>query len=43
MAKGLGSVTEMVIRGIFPWCLTPELYAAKLDYIQSLVEPCLSG
>ena len=38
MAKGLGSVTEMVILGIFPWCLTPELYAAKPDYIQSLAE-----
>lgn len=36
MAKALGSVTEMVILGIFPWCLTPELYAAKPDYIQSL-------
>ncbi len=38
MAKGLGSVTEMVILGIFPWCFTPELYAAKPDYIQSLAE-----
>ncbi|HUK11107.1 MAG TPA: alpha/beta hydrolase [Stellaceae bacterium] len=36
MAKSLGSVTEMVIRGIFPWCFTPELYAAKPDYIESL-------
>ena len=36
MAKGLGSVTEMVILGIFPWCFTPELYAARPDYIQSL-------
>jgi len=36
MAKGLGSVTEMVILGIFPWCFTPELYAAKPDYTQSL-------
>ncbi len=36
MAKGLGSVTEMVIQGIFPWCFTPELYAAKPDYIASL-------
>lgn len=36
MAKGLGSVTEMVILGIFPWCFTPELYAAKPDYIESL-------
>jgi pimeloyl-ACP methyl ester carboxylesterase len=36
MAQGLGSVTEMVILGIFPWCFTPELYAAKPEYIQSL-------
>ncbi len=36
LAKALGSVTEMVILGIFPWCFTPELYAAKLDYVQSL-------
>ena len=35
-AKALGSVPEMVILGIFPWCFTPELYAAKRDYIQSL-------
>ncbi|NLA95993.1 MAG: alpha/beta fold hydrolase [Clostridiaceae bacterium] len=36
MARGLGSVTEMVIAGIFPWCFTPELYAEKPDYIQAL-------
>ncbi|HXG66889.1 MAG TPA: alpha/beta hydrolase [Blastocatellia bacterium] len=36
MGKALGSVTETVILGIFPWCLTPELYAAKPDYIESL-------
>jgi 3-oxoadipate enol-lactonase len=36
MAKGLGSVTEMVIQGIFPWCFTPELYAAKPDYLEQL-------
>ena len=34
--RALGSVTEMLIQGIFPWCLTPELYAAKPDYIESL-------
>src|SRR6266508_4745618 len=38
MAKGLGSVTEMVILGIFPWCFTPELFAAKPDYIKSLAD-----
>jgi pimeloyl-ACP methyl ester carboxylesterase len=26
----------MIIQGIFPWCFTPELYAAKPDYIESL-------
>src|SRR5713101_8167131 len=35
-AKALGSVPEMVILGIFPWCFTPELYAAKPEYIESL-------
>lgn len=38
MAKALGSVAEMVIQGIFPWCFTPELYAAQPDYLQSLAE-----
>lgn len=36
MAKALDSVPEMVIRGIFPWCLTPNLYATKYEYIQTL-------
>jgi pimeloyl-ACP methyl ester carboxylesterase len=26
----------MVILSIFPWCFTPELYAANSEYIQSL-------
>jgi pimeloyl-ACP methyl ester carboxylesterase len=38
MAQGLDSVTEMVIKGIFPWCFTPELYAARPEYIDSLAE-----
>jgi 3-oxoadipate enol-lactonase len=36
LAKALGSVQEMVILGIFPWCFTPELYASKPEYIESL-------
>ena len=36
LAKGIGSVPEMVVVGLFPWCFTPELYAAKPEYIQSL-------
>jgi 3-oxoadipate enol-lactonase len=38
MAQGLGSVTEMVIKGIFPFCFTPEEYAARPEYIESLAE-----
>ncbi len=38
LAKGLGSVQEMVIMGIFPWCFTPELYASKPEYIQALTD-----
>lgn len=37
-AKALDSTTDMVIQGIFPWCFTPELYAAKPEYIDSLAE-----
>jgi len=29
LAKGYNNMPEMVIRGIFPWCFTPELYATK--------------
>ena len=29
-------VPEMIIRAIFPWCFTPELYAERPDYIDSL-------
>ncbi len=36
IAKGLDSVQEMIIQGIFPFCFTPELYAAKPDYLDQL-------
>ncbi len=38
MAKASPSVAEMVIQGIFPWCFTPQLYAARPEYIQSLAD-----
>jgi 3-oxoadipate enol-lactonase len=38
MAKALESVPEMVIRALFPWCFTPELYTARPGYIQSLAD-----
>jgi pimeloyl-ACP methyl ester carboxylesterase len=37
-AKAMGSVPEMVIQSIFPWCFTPELYAARPEYIQALAD-----
>jgi len=38
MAQALASVPEMIIQGIFPWCFTPEMYAARPDYVESLAE-----
>ncbi len=38
MAKAAGSVADVIILGIFPWCLTPDLYAARPEYVQSLAE-----
>ena len=37
-ARALESVAEMVIMSIFPWCLTPELYAARPDYLEALAD-----
>ena len=36
MAKALGSVPEMVILSILPWCFTPELYTARPDFIEAI-------
>jgi pimeloyl-ACP methyl ester carboxylesterase len=38
IANALADVGEMVIQGIFPWCFTPELYATRPDYIDSLAD-----
>lgn len=35
VAKAAG-VPETVIRAMFPWCFTPELYAERPDFIESL-------
>ncbi len=37
MAQAVG-VPETIVRAIFPWCFTPELYTEKPDYIESLAE-----
>ncbi len=36
IAKGLGSVPEMVIQGVLPVCFTPEFYAAKPEVIDQI-------
>ena len=36
LAKALGSVHELIIRGIFPWCFTSDFYVEKSEYIQTL-------
>ena len=38
MAQALASVPEMIIQGIFPWCFTPEMYATRPEYVDSLAE-----
>jgi 3-oxoadipate enol-lactonase len=38
VAQALASVPEMVIQGIFPWCFTPEMYAARPEYVDSLAD-----
>ena len=36
MAPALGSVADMVIQGIFPWCFTPEMYSQKPEFVAAL-------
>ena len=34
-ARAIGSVPEMVIQTMFPWCFTPDLYATKYEQIEA--------
>lgn len=36
MARALGSVPELVIQGIFPWCFTPDLYVNQTELLATL-------
>jgi pimeloyl-ACP methyl ester carboxylesterase len=38
VARALDSVTDAVIKAIFPWCFTPDLYASRPEYVESLAE-----
>jgi pimeloyl-ACP methyl ester carboxylesterase len=35
-AKGLNSVTEMIIQAILPWCFTPDFYSSKQDFMDQV-------
>jgi len=36
LARGLPAVADAVILGIFPWCFTPEMYAARPEFVLAL-------
>jgi len=36
LARGLPTVADAVILGIFPWCFTPEMYAARPEFVLAL-------
>jgi len=38
IAQAFGSVQEMIISSLFPWCFTPELYDARPEYMRTLVD-----
>jgi len=38
LARSLPTVADVVIRGIFPWCFTPEIYAERPELVATLVD-----
>ena len=38
MARGAGSVADVITLGIFPWCFTSELYVKQPEVIQGLAD-----
>jgi len=36
LARGVPTVADAVIIGIFPWCFTPEMYAERPDFVAGL-------
>ncbi len=36
-AKGLNSVTDMIIQGILPWCFTPDFYSGNPEFMDQVV------
>ena len=37
LATTLPTVADVVIQGIFPWCFTPEMYAERPEFVETLV------
>jgi len=35
-AKGLNSVTEMIVQGILPWCFTPDFYSSNPEFMEKV-------
>ena len=38
LAPTLPTVADVVIRGIFPWCFTPEMYVERPEFVDTLVD-----
>ncbi len=38
LAKSLPTVADVVVQGIFPWCFTPEMYARRPEFVNTLVD-----
>jgi 3-oxoadipate enol-lactonase len=38
LATTLPTVADVVIQGIFPWCFTPDMYAERPEFVQTLVD-----
>lgn len=34
-ANAIGSVPDMVVQTMFPWCFTPDLYANKYEFVET--------
>jgi 3-oxoadipate enol-lactonase len=38
LASTLPTVADVVIKGIFPWCFTPEMYVERPEFVDTLVD-----
>ena len=38
LATALPTVADVVIQAIFPWCFTPEMYASRPEFVDTLVD-----